>query len=589
MNTDISHHLHIFGEKKNDRIKVEERESSFMKKEAPVYITGHQHPDTDSVASAIAYAFFKKACGVRAVPCRLGDLSRETEYLLDRFGYEAPYLLKDARITVGEMEIDEPIAITPETTVREAIARMHDTGRASFAVVDPENRLIGYVSKSDLANIGLGDTAAEIELLKNTSVDEICRTIDGVVVYSDSETHYNGKTSIVALNENKVENYAVEDRIVIVGNDAEAQKQLIEKGAGMIIIVWAQEISEDVIKAAEKHHCPVIVSGHGTMNTSRYLFLSPPVRLIMLANPVRFKDTDFVEDVGIKMRKSRFRSYPVVDEEGKLTGYIARYHILNSKNKKIIMVDHNEFSQSVRNVEKAEILEVIDHHRINDFATSQPVSFRNDIIGSTATIIATMFRENQIPIPANLAGLLLGAIISDTLIFQSPTTTKKDIDTANILAALADLDIDAFAREMFTASATSEDQSIYDMITQDIKYFDINGTHTMISQSIVPSLKTIRERDLEIKNDMAQLYSKKDLDLLVVCFTSVLEDGSIFYAKGEKADQVFEAFPDQNIPCRRESSPARNRSCRHWSRSFPDMYSMGNAEHAFPFFDVVLL
>lgn len=516
-----------------------------MIKEEPVYITGHQHPDTDSIASAIAYAFFKRACGIRAIPCRLGDLNNETEYLLKRFGFPMPALLKDARITLADLELDSPLAITPETTVRETIQRMHECERNSFAVVNPDQTIAGYVSKSDLANIGLGDTAAEIELLKQTSVDEIARSIDGEIVYTDNETHYDGKTSIIALNEAKVKNYNARDRIIIVGNDAEAQLSLIEKGAGMIIAVWTKQIAPDVIEAAKQYHCPIIISGHGAMNTSRYLFLAPPVRLIMTSDPITFRMNEFAEDVGAKMLRTRFRSYPVIDENKKLAGYASRYHILNHKNKKIILVDHNEFSQSVRNVEKAQILEVIDHHRINDFMTSQPVSFRNEIIGSSATIIATMFRENQIPIPANLAGLLLGAVLSDTLVFQSPTTTRKDIDTANILAALADLDIETFSREMFTAAAASTKQSIYEMIVQDIKFYDINGVRTMISQVIIPDAMAIKAREVEIHRDMNKLYEKKELDLLVVCFTSVMDDGSIFYAEGEQAEKLLNVYPDR--------------------------------------------
>ncbi|MDO4413942.1 MAG: putative manganese-dependent inorganic diphosphatase [Erysipelotrichaceae bacterium] len=515
-----------------------------MKNESPVYITGHQHPDTDSVASAIAYAFFKRANGIKSIPCRLGDLNNETEYLLKRFGFEKPLLLKDARITLADLELDEPVSITPETTVRDAISKMHEYERNSFAVTHEDGTIAGYVSKSDLANIGLGDTAAEIELLKQTTVEEIAETIDGTIVYNDDQVHYNGKTSIVALNETKVDNYNAEDRIVIVGNDTAAQKQLIEKGAGMLIVVWSNGIKDEVKKAAAEYHCPIILSGHGAMNTSRYLFFAPPVRLIMTDDPITFRSDEFAEDAGNKMLKTRFRSYPVVNEKKVLCGYVSRFHILNHKNKKIILVDHNEFSQSVRNVEKAQILEVIDHHRINDFATTQPVSFRNEIIGSTATIIATMFRENQIPIPANLAGLLLGALLSDTLVFQSPTTTRKDIDTANILAALADLDIDTFAKEMFTASASSINQSIYEMIVQDIKYYDIGGIRTMISQTIVPSVEKMRSREIEISRDMNRLYEKKELDLLVVCFTSVLEDGSIFYTVGEKADKILDVYPD---------------------------------------------
>ena len=521
-----------------------DRKVKHMKKNQPVYITGHQHPDTDSIASAIGYAFFKRTQGIQAIPCRLGDINNESAYLLKRFGFHEPQLLRDARITLAGLNIDEPYGIKPETTVRETIRLMHETSRNSFAVLNEDRTIAGYVSKSDLANIGLGDTAAEIELLKHTSAEEIASAIDGTIIFSDEQMHINGKTSIVAHNQAGVSSYEVQDRIVIVGNDPAAQKELILKGAGMLIIVWASGVEESVLEEAKAKHCPVIISGHGTMNTSRYLFLAPPVRLIMTLDPISFRDDEYAEEAGSKMARTRFRSYPVVDKDGILKGYISRFHILNHKNKKVILVDHNEFSQSVRNVEKAQILEVIDHHRINDFKTSQPVSFRNEIIGSTATIVASMFRENQIPLPANLAGLLLGAVLSDTLVFQSPTTTRKDIDTANILAALADLDIETFSKEMFTASAASAKQSIYEMTTQDIKFFNINGMRTMVSQVIVASIDGIRKRESEIYHDMQKLVEKKELDLLVVCFTSVLENGSVIYAYGEKAEKCTDIFPD---------------------------------------------
>ena len=518
-----------------------------MHKQDIIYITGHQNPDTDSIASAIAYAYLKKQLGVSAAACRLGNLNSETEYLLNRFGFETPMLLKDARITLADLVIDEPYAITPYTTVREAIQLMEKYNRPSFAVLNEDHTLAGYVSKSDLANIGLGDTAAEIELLRHTSVDEIARAIDGTIIYTDEDYHYDGRTSIVALNQYKVANYSVENRIVIVGNDADAQKELIQKGAGMLIVVWSDSIDESVRELARKYHCPLIISGHGAMNTSRYLFLAPPVRLIMTKEVVSFKDSEFVEDVRAKMLKTRYRSYPVLDEKERLIGYVSRFHILHENNKKIILVDHNEFSQSVKNIDKAQILEVVDHHRINDFATSQPISFRNEIIGSCAAIIATIFKENQIEIPKNLAGLLLGAILSDTLIFQSPTTTKKDIEVAHRLAQTAGLDIDVFAKEMFSKSASSEKQTIYEMLIQDIKYFDLNGTKTMISQIIVPSIESIAKRESEIYHDMEILNDQKELDLLVVCFTSVIENGSVFYIVGDGANKVIDVFQNGKI------------------------------------------
>ncbi|MBO7703707.1 MAG: putative manganese-dependent inorganic diphosphatase [Solobacterium sp.] len=511
----------------------------------PVYITGHQHPDTDSVVSAIAYAFFKRARdGIRAVPCRLGELNHETEYLLKRFGFEVPELLEDARKTLSEIELDAPESITPEMSMLETVRRMDETERPSFAVVDQNQKVIGLVSKSDLANIALRDTASEIELLKQTDIYHIAESINGTILYDEKETHVNGKVSIISLSTQKTANYDVRDRIVIIGDDPESQLALIRGGAGILIIVWAENVREEVLEEAKKYHCPIIRSGHGSMNTSRYLYLAPPVKLIM-RKPEVFRVTDLAEEAGKKFMKTRIRSYPVLDAEDRLCGYLHRYHIMNYRNKKIILVDHNEFSQSVKAIEKAQILEVIDHHRINDFATTQPVSFRNEIVGSTATIVTTMFRENQIPLPENLAGLLLGAVLSDTLNYQSPTTTRKDREVGNILAAVANLDQEEFARDIFTAAADEFDRPVSSMIRQDIKYYEINGCHTMISQALVSSLSLIPPKEKEIQEQMNVLAQKKELDLLAAAFTSVIDNGSVMFFAGEKAQAALEAFPNR--------------------------------------------
>ena len=206
-------------------------------------------------------------------------------------------------------------------TVYEAIRFMNEMDRASFAVTDEENRVIGYVSKSDLANISLGDTSAGIELLRHTSAADIAKTISGKLIYDDPEMHLNGKVSIVALSENGTDNYEVRDRIVIIGNDPKAEKKLIENGAGMLIVVWADGIQDEVLSAAKIHHCPVILSGHGSMNTSRYIYFAPQVKLIMRTKPALFNENELAEDAGIKMARTRFRSYPVVDDEKRLVGY----------------------------------------------------------------------------------------------------------------------------------------------------------------------------------------------------------------------------------------------------------------------------
>lgn len=510
-----------------------------------IYVTGHLNPDSDSIASAIGYAFFKRCRGIPAVACRLGALNPETKWLLDRFGFDAPLLLKDARKTLREIELDEPSSVNEHATLYEVIQKMDQENRPAFGVVDGHGILKGMITRSDLARIGLGDTAFGIELLKHTSIEAMAKTVSGTIIYDDAKTHINGKVSIIALTADRLENYEISDRIVIIGDDSEAQKQLIEKGAGALIVVWTKKIREDVLNSAKLHHCPIIISGHGSMNTSRYLYFSPPVRLIMTTKMIRFEHNEVAEEAGREMQKTRFRCYPVTDEQGHLIGYVSRYHIMNLLNRKIILVDHNEFSQSVRAIEKAQLLEVVDHHRINDFMTRQPVAFRSEIVGSTSTIIASMFRENQIPMPSSLAGLLLGAVLSDTLMLMSPTTTDKDIAEANILAALADLDIDTFGKEMFEVSARHGDEPYSALYGSDLKYFEIRMKRVGITQIMVSDLQAIRKESYEIENSLMEYTANRDTDLFLCVFTSIGEKGSVFYACGNLAGMIKELYPDK--------------------------------------------
>ena len=511
-----------------------------------VYVTGHQHPDTDSVAAAIGYAFYKRANGVRAVPCRLGKLNAETQFLLNRFGFEQPMYLDDARVRMSEIQMDSPIAISPETTILEARNIIRETGRKTLGVVDEEGRLIGLVTKNDIANVAMDRSEHNAELIRVTPTENYAKTLSGTVIYDDPERDLNGRIGIIPITDGDLSKYKFEKRIVIAGDSQGSLIDLMDRGAGMLILVRTDVVDQVVIAEAKRRHVPIVLSGEGTMNTSRYVFFAAPVKEIMTTDLVTFYGHEFAEDVGNKMMRSRFHSYPVVDDDRKLMGYASRYHIMNAKNKKIILVDHNEFTQSVKSIEKAEVLEVIDHHRINDFSTRQPVNFRNEIVGSSATIVATVYRENQIPIPPNIAGLLLGAVLSDTLKFQSPTCTQRDIQTANILAALAGLDIDDFAREMFSAGTNLEGKTIQELINQDIKFFDIEGCQTMISQVIVSEEDQLTMSEEEIQSKLDVFTRKKNLDLCILAVTSILENGSIFYASGEKASWALEAFPNKD-------------------------------------------
>ena len=510
-----------------------------------VYVTGHKHPDTDSIAAAIGYAFYKRANGVKAIPCRLGKLSAETKYLLERFGFEEPMLLDDARYKLGEINLDEPVSISPDKTLFEAIRVLAKNNRQICSVVDDDGKLLGIVTRSDAADIAMGDTDSTARLLKDTPIECIKTAINGRIIYEAKGREMNGSVGVIAITSEDLSRFEVKDRIIITGSDAKAQSEMIRLGAAVLIVVRADDVAPEVVELAKECNCSIIISGHGTMNTSRYVYFAPRVSQMMVTNPIKFYASELVEDAGRKMLRSRFHAYPVIDDDEKLLGYVSRYHVMNTGSKKLILVGHNEFSQSVRGIEKAEVLEVIDHHRINDFSTNQPVAFRNEIIGSSATIVATIFRENQIPLPKNLAGLILGAILSDTLKFQSPTTTPKDIATAQFLAGIAGLDIDEFAKEMFSVSANIKGKTLNELLNQDIKFFNIEGCKTMISQVIVTSADIARKMESQVQELLDQFVKKKELDLCLMAFTSILENGSVVFAAGDKAAWAAEAFPNK--------------------------------------------
>ena len=515
-----------------------------MAQDNKVYVIGHKNPHADSVAAAIAYAAYKREQGIDAVPCVLGKINKESKYLLDRFGFEKPMLLETAQVRLDEVDLASPIAITPETTIFESVHLMEKEKREGFAVVDEEKRILGWVSKSDLANIALNDTKLLHGMLRDTPTEYIAKTISGSVIYDDAERHLNGKVSILTMtNKDNLEDYDVTDRIVITGSNKKAQKILIEKGAGMLIIIWEKKVDDSVIKLAEEHHCTIILSGYGAMNTSRYLFFAPPVRMMMTKKPMKFYVHELAEDAGRKMGRAQFRAFPVVDEEEHLIGYLMRHHILNYNDKQLILVDHNEFSQSVKGIEKARVLEVIDHHRVTDFSTSRPVSFRNEIVGSTCTIIATIFRENQVPIEENLAGLMLGGLLSDTMNLQTPTTTEKDVQTANILAALAGLDLDRFTEELFSVTE-DEGGSLEELMNRDIVFEDVMGVRLMLTKVNVPQVEPYRDRAEDMQHTLDVLTKNKNADIGILSITSALENRSILFGAGDKANWLFEAYPD---------------------------------------------
>ncbi len=508
-----------------------------------VYVVGHRHPDSDSVCAAIGYAELKQHLGMNAIACRLGHINHETSYLLDKFNFRKPIYLDDARSQLYEINMDEPISINVETTIFDAYNLMQKEDKQTLVVVDDKGILLGMITNSNLSQVAMGDTAKSIELLKKTPIEYISKTIKGKLLYAPKQTRLNGKVSIIAIAASKLDNYELDNRTVIVGNDTQAQLEVIAKDAACLIVVWANSVSPAVLQAAQEKGCAVILSGHGTLNTARYLFFSSPIKDIMTSNLVTFNKLEYVNEVAKKITKTRFRSYPVVDDQNRVYGLVSRYHVLNSKNKNIILVDHNEVSQSVENVMDAEILEIIDHHRIGDIQTSNPIMFRNQLVGSTSTIVAKMYKEHNIEISKNMAGLLLGAMISDTLNFNSPTTTKTDLEISEELAEIAELDIEEFAKELFSMGANLTNRSMSEIIEHDIKEYTISNYRFRLGQVNIYNLDELQEIKTNLIDEMESYCKNEKLDLLLMIFTSIEKNGSIMYYAGKEKWIVEEAYP----------------------------------------------
>ena len=510
-----------------------------------VHIIGHKNPDTDSIVSAIAYAQLKQKLGINAIACRLGELNPETDFVLKKFQVPEPVYIQNARVKLYDVPFDEPLLLKKDDTIKEAWDRMGMRSTSALFVVDEAQKLIGVVSLSDMTNILMSDKGEKpISLMKNTSCENIRKVLQGEFLYECEAYRTNGRIHILCSRNAEYSDISYRDSIVVVNDDLKLQKRALSDGAGCMILVDVDIISQGIIRMAKEANCTIIKTPLNMFQVARSMYRSPSVNLIMKRKIISFNNHAYIDDVYKQMSKSRFRSYPVVNNQGVVLGSISRYHLLNYQKKKFILVDHNELSQSIDDLKEAEILEVVDHHRIGDVETTTPIRFRNEIIGSTASIITSIYLENQMSIPKDIAGLLLGAILSDTLKFKSPTTTAKDKGLAKMLAEVAELDIDVFAKEMFKVSSNISNKTPRELLNQDIKKFEIDGRTVMISQVIAYQVSEAKEIEETLQSEMEKFAQEKGLDLLVVAFTSILENGSVFYAAGEIADVVAEAFPN---------------------------------------------
>ena len=510
-----------------------------------IYVTGHKNPDSDSICAAYAYAEFKNKIGdVETVACRLGNVNQETQFILDYFNAESPKFLNTVKLKVEDLQFDNISPVSPDISLKTAWSIMRDKNIKTLPVADENDHLLGVLAVANLTSCYMDIWDNRILAKSNTTLDNIIDTLSAKVAYVNEERKcFPGKIAVTAMQPDTMSEHIEEGDIAIVGDREEAQAALINLNVSLMIVTGGYAPSEKIISLAKEHGVTIIVTQHDSFTASRLIVQSIPVGYVMVKeNIVSFTTDDLVDDIKGIMTETRFRSYPVLDQNGRVVGTVSRYHLISNHKKKVIQVDHNERGQSVDGLEDAEVLEIIDHHRVADIQTNNPIYFRNEPVGSTSTIVAKCFFENGIRPSRKAAGLLCGAIISDTLLFRSPTCTPQDQYICKKLAEIAGINIEEFAKEMFKAGTSLKGKTVEQIFNTDFKPFTIEGTKVGISQVNTMDIEGFMPLKEEMLNYMDQKAKEAGLEMVLLLLTDILNEGSEILVTGAKPEIVEKAF-----------------------------------------------
>lgn len=507
----------------------------------PIYVTGHRNPDTDSIVSAMAYAALHNALGERAyVAARLGPVSDETQMVLDRFGMEPPQLLRDVRTQVRDLLYDTPPALNRAVTVSRAWSVLKaDHAILAMPVTDDEGKLYGMLTAGDIA-------AYDMRSIDSPTADSIpmCNllsALEGRILGEDGDTcdiSVSGDVTIALPQERAQLQGLGAGRILLCGSQPELMKKAAACGVKTMIVCQA-EVAEDVLEALGG--VCVISTPCDVYRAARMIYQAVPIdRVCETSGLVSFHLDDYIDDVRELMLESRFRCYPILDERDQVVGTLSRFHLIRPRRKRVVLVDHNEKSQSVPGLEQAEVLEIVDHHRLADVQTGAPIFFRNEPVGSTATIIATMFQERGLMPTAKLAGLICAAIVSDTVLFKSPTCTARDHKMAERMARIAGISIEQLGHDIFAASS-NEDKPAEALFLSDFKEFLIAGHSLGIGQINCLDSARVLKRKEELLAFMQKRKAERHADMELFMITDVLRVGTELVIMGAE-DIIQQAF-----------------------------------------------
>lgn len=514
-------------------------------KQRVIRVIGHKNPDTDSICSAISYAYLKNQISDRVyAPRRAGEINRETAFVLQHFGVEQPRLSVDMKAVIANIDIRQEPGVDGEMSLKAAWQHMMDQNIDTLCVIDDEDNLMGLISVKDIANANMNLFDISVLSESQTSYRNLLETLDGTMLLGDPDARITRGSIRIGTSPEAIEELVQEGDIVLVTNRYEAQICAIDWGADCIVVCANATVPQRLLDRAQQSGCSVIQTHHDTYAAARLMSMSVPIRHYMLAEDLATFNTGTpVDEVKKVMASMRHRYFPVLDKEGHYCGVVSRRNLLNMHPKKVILVDHNERSQAIDGLEEAEILEIIDHHRIGTLETSGPVYFRNEPVGCTATIVHAMFAENNVEIPKHIAGLLLSAILSDTLMFHSPTCTMLDKAAAKELAEIAGENIEEYATKMFEAGEDLTGRSAEDLLYTDFKEFAI-GEHTIsVGQGFFMSKKAYQEAEVLIRSILEGTQERSHNDMIFYMLTSIPDQSTLLLYAGKGADElVREAF-----------------------------------------------
>lgn len=508
-----------------------------------VLVIGHKNPDTDSICSAIAYANLKNQIAEdEHIPMRAGDISDETKFVLERFHIEAPDYIQDVGTQVKDIDIRRTEGVPNQISLKKAWNLMRDLNVATLPVTC-QTRLEGLISVKDIATANMDIYDNRILSTAKTCYKNIIETLEGTMIVGDeNDIVEEGKILIAASNPDTLETFIDPGDIIILSNRYESQLCAIEMNAGCIIVCTGAPVSITIRKLAKEKGCHVISTPYDTYIVSRLINQSTPICYFMRKDHlITFGTEDFTEDVKSVMAKVRHRDFPVLDVHGDYFGMISRRSLLDVQKKRIILVDHNEKSQAADGLETAEILEIIDHHRLGALETISPVFFRNQPVGCTATIVYQMYLENRVEIKPDIAGLLCSAIITDTLMFRSPTCTEEDRKAAEALAGIAEIQIREFAEELFYAGSNLKNKTPEEMLYQDFKTYSINGVSFAVGQNTFTNTEELRDAKGKLLTYLNTSFPRRDIDMLFIMLTNILDESTELLYYGEGAREVAES------------------------------------------------